>query len=317
MTGRCTASCIVLSLALAGCGPEGPGSAPPPGAPGAPGAGWPAQSILPTADNGLQVRQWRVTDDPDAIASALVRHARGEFIDTQTARRLGRNGLRFVRVPAEEVETLLADLGGATLSVDTWHGQACDWRAVADWPIETTGRALAVDGRVRRFEGGRLQLMIRSWTIQMEDGPSVRLQLEGRYDRSQPTRLDQVMGRPAVEGRRLPSISLDLLLEAGYAYVLTGEPPGSEWGRSEDDAGPGQEDVESREAGQEEDDSLAERESIGPEALPPLTVGELLFRREGLPAARQLLVFVPRIPDRLFPPEGGAGSAGEGGEVMP
>lgn len=159
--------------------------------------------------------------------------------------------------------------------------------------------------------------MIRAWTIQMEDGPSVRLQLEGRYDRSQPTRLDQVMGRQVAEGRQLPSISLDLLLDAGYAYVLTGEPPGSEWGLSEDDAGPGQEDLERPEGGQEEDDSSAERQSIGPEALPPLTVGELLFRREGLPAARQLLVFVPRIPDRLFPPEGAAGSAGHGGEVMP
>ena len=312
MTGRCTASCIVLSLALAGCAPDGPGSAPP-----TPGAGRPAQSILPTADNGLQVRQWRVPDDPEAIASALVRHVRGEFLDTQTSRRLGRNGLRFVRIRAGDVEALLEDLGGATFSVDTWHGQACDWRAVADWPIEATGRALAVDGRVRRFEGGRLQLMIRSWTIQMEDGPCVRLQLEGRYDRSQSTRLDQVLRRQVAEGRQLPSISLDLLLEAGYAYVLTGEPPGSEWGPGENGAGPGREDVESREAGREEDHPSAEPEGIGPEALPPLTVGELLFRREGLPATRQLLVFVPRIPGRLFPPEAASGSAGDGGEVMP
>jgi hypothetical protein len=310
MSGRCTASCLVLSLALAGCAPDGPVSAPP-------GAAASAQSILPTPDNGLQVRQWRVPDDPDAIASALVRHARGGFLDTPASRRLDRNGLRFVRVSTGDLETLLADLGGATRSVDTWHGQACDWRAVADWPIEATGRALAVDGRVRRFEGGRLQLMIRAWTIQMEDGPSVRLQLEGRYNRSQPTRLDQVLRRQTVEGRRLPSISLDLLLEAGYAYVLTGEPPGNDWEPGEAGAPPAPEDAEGREAGREEDRPSDEPEIIGPDALPPLTVGELLFRREALPATRHLLVFVPRIPDRLFPPEAVTGSAGAGREVLP
>jgi len=305
MIGRCSASCIVLSLALAGCAPDGPGTASP------------GQNILPTADNGLQVRQWRVPDDPDTIASALVRHVRGGFLETELSRRLRRNGLRFVRVPADDLEALLADLGGATFSVDTWHGQACDWRAVADWPIEATGRALAVDGRVRRFEGGRVQLMIRSWTIQMEDGPNVRLQLQGRYARSQPTRLDQVIGRRAAEGRRFPSITLDLLLEAGDAYVLTGEPPGRDWELDGTGAGVGQEEGETGEAGRAEDQSSTEPADIGPEALAPLTVGELLFRRDQMPATRQLLVFVPRIPDRLFPPEEEARSPDAGAGVMP
>jgi len=313
MIRRCAASCVLLSLVAFSCAPEGGEPAPT-----SPEAARSAQRILPTSDNGLAIRQWRIADDPARIASALMRHADGEVLDELSRERMARNGLRLLRIPAADVEALLADLGGATLNVDAWHGQAYDWRTVADWPIETTGRAIAVDGRVRRFEGGRLELMIRAWTMLMEDGPYVRLQMLGQHDRSRPSRLAQMIGRRVFEGRRLPSISLDLLLEAGWAYVLTCERPSVEWEPVEDDApAPEPSAGELEEADETGDRGTGPPGGVGPDVLAPLTVGEVFFRIETMPPARELLVFVPRIPEALFPPELTAEPVGAGREVQP
>ena len=51
--------------------------------------------------------------------------------------------------------------------------------------------------------------------------------------------------------------------------------------------------------------------------LAPLTVGEVFFRIETMPPARELLIFVPRIPESLFPPEQIAEPVGAGREVQP
>ncbi|MDY7110358.1 MAG: hypothetical protein SYC29_17145 [Planctomycetota bacterium] len=300
MIARCTAFCLMISLVPAACAPEGGPTA----TPGQSGAS--IDGVLPAAENGLQVRQWRVADDPAVIASALLAHTAGQGLDDRACRRLARNGLRLLRIPADELEALRADLGGTSLNVDSWHGQVCDWRSIVDWPIEATGRALAVDGRVRRFQSGRFRLMIRSWTIPMEDGPYVRLELQGRYERSRPARLDRPAARPEYEGRELPAVALDVLLEAGYAYILTGESPSVEWEPGAEGSTPpaGDENVTAGPQADDEDEGeVPEGEAIGPAALPPLTIGELLFRPDAAPPTRRLLVFVPRIPDRFFPPE--------------
>jgi hypothetical protein len=312
MIRRRAASCVLLCLAAFSCAPEGPVPAAT-----SPEAARSAQRLLPTSDNGLAVRQWRVADDPAQIASALMRHADREVLDEPSRERMARNGFRLLRVRAEDLEALLADLGGATFNVDAWHGQAYDWRTVVNWPIETTGRAIAVDGRVRRFEGGRLELMIRAWTMLMEDGPYLRLQMLGQHDRSRPSRLDRMMGQRVFEGLRLPSLSLDLLLEAGWAYVLTCESPSVKWEPVEADAAA----PEPTSGEMDEADETGERDGrpggAGPDVLAPLTVGEVLFRVEAMPPAREMLVFVPRIPEALFPPELTAEPAGGGREVQP
>jgi len=312
MIRRCAASCVLLCLAAVSCAPEGGEPAPT-----SPEAARSAQRIISTSDNGLAVRQWRVADDPAQIASALMRHADGQALDELSRERMARNGLRLLRIPADDVEALLADLGGATLNVDAWHGQAYDWRTVADWPIETTGRAIAVDGRVWRFEGGRLELMIRAWTMLMEDGPYLRLQMLGQHDRSRPSRLDRMMGRRVFEGRRLTSISLDLLLEAGWAYVLTCERPSVEWEPVEADAAAAEPSAGESEEADENGGRDGPPSGAGPDVLAPLTVGEVFFRIETMPPARELLVFVPRIPESLFPPERTAEPVGAGREVPP
>ena len=287
------------------------------------------RQLLPTADNGLELRRWRIADAAAEdlsgrprlvdrsieVAAALMKYADGEVLDEDEKGRLQRNGFRFVRVKADLVEALLAELGPATVDATGWHGQACDWREVAAFPVDPDGRAVAVDGRVRRFAGGRLRLMMRGWTMQMEDGPYLHLEVMPDYRLARPSRLEQALGRNRFQGERFPSMSLDLLTEAGYAYVLLAESPAVEWapvdasvpGGEGQEVGPDV--IAESEADEGERPPAGSRRNlfaapvVGPDAVMPRTIGELLLRGESIPPVRHLLVFVPRIPDALFPPQ--------------
>jgi hypothetical protein len=245
-------------------------------------------------DNGLELHKWLVEDQPDLIASAMARYGRGDVLGPEADRRFRRNGLRFVRVALDDLSALLEALGGASVNVKGWHGQILQWRAIHELSLERHPQTLAVDGRFRRVEGGRLALLARAWTVLMEDGPHLQLELVPEYRREtrRSTDLRQLLERPDGTGASEPitTMAVDVALEAGFAYLLTYEAPQADWSESgapaplEDAGGP---------AGQ----------GVGPEAVAPRTLGQRLLWSDAGRTGRGVLVFVPRIPRELYPPE--------------
>jgi hypothetical protein len=306
--------CVVLASLLAGCADGGELRAK--------GDAEVMRRLLAPGENGLQIRTWRVAERPQTIAAALAANADDLEIDPDVARRLERNGLRLARVPLERLDALRRDLGGTMLDLDGWHGQAPEWRDLVDREVGDEPRALAVDGRVRLFRGGEMRLMMRGWTMLMEDGPHMYVELRPEHDRSYRTQLDQMLGRRTFDGERFDALAVEVLLERGYAYVLTCETPGIAWAPPR----PAVAQAETApDSGREVPDAPGARASsasgLGPDALPPLTIGELLLRspRTADPALpdgavasirtapaeehRDLVLIVPQIPLALYPPD--------------
>lgn len=257
---------------------------------------------LARTDNGLEVRQWMVADDPARLASALMAHRSGEALEAPLRERLRRNGFRLVRLPVGRLDELLADLGGTRIHATAWHGQVPRWREVIHRDVPPAGRAIAIDGRTQRYEGGSFRLMVRAWTMQMEDGPFLHLEAMPQYRPPAP-------GDP---GEWLDSLALELRLEEGFAYVLTGESPHVPWPRRDDEepAGAGREprdhdpnDPNNPPPVRAEPGFRGPSERFGPEGVPPTTVGELLLAGEGGRAGRGILLLVPKVAPHLFPPD--------------
>lgn len=264
---------------------------------------------LTGANNGLELRRWTVVDAPDRVVNVLSTHADGAAADQVAVDRLKRNGLRFVRVSADQLEPLVAELGGATMDRNEWHGQVYDWRALMEQPIDASGLAVAIDGRVRRFDRGEFRMLIRGWTVQMEDGPYMHLEILPQHHVPRANDLRRLLGeKPADAGEAFATLSLDLQLEAGYAYVLVSEPPEIDWPSLDR---PASERVV--EAGADASNAakppprpragrVGPLDGVGPDAGAPLTLGEVLLPTAVSPPMRQVLVFVPKIPLELFPP---------------
>ena len=254
---------------------------------------------LSNTEHGLRLRQWRIAERPD-IPEVLMRHADAWSLDEPLLRTFEHNGLRLLRVPAENIENLLADLGGASRDVEGWHGQAYDWRDVVTRAVDPDGVAVAVDGRVRRFAGGYMRLLIRAWTLQMEHGPRLCLQIIPDYDRTASSPLDQALGRKGFAGEPFASLWVELLLERGFAYLLTCDAPGLKWDGELAEGGNAAElDPVTATVPTERGDPGG----VGPEAPPPLTVGQMLLRVDSEPPSREILLFLPRIPSILYPPQ--------------
>ncbi len=241
-------------------------------------------------DNGLLVRKWVVFDDADRIDAALLRYRDGQALDATTDESLRRNGMRLVRIRADQTELLLGDLGAGPSDVAAWHGQIVAWRELYRRPVSALGATLAVSGRVRSIPQGQLRLMGRSWTVLMEDGPYLTLELVPQLRRPPEQSLYRLLGDADLQGEALGALAIEIELEPGYAYVLTGETPAVEWLDPPGDP-------------------------AGPNVETPDTLGEFLFSRRTRPPLRTLLVFVPRISDRLLRPYRINGTSPEGHPV--
>ena len=240
---------------------------------------------------GLQMHKWVVTDDPERIIAAMERHRDGEALDAASREQVVRNGMRIVRIDQDALDALLKDLGTTAFNASAWHGEAYEWRSVHE-RATGQGRAIAVDGRIRRFGSGTFRLLLRSWTVQMEDGPVLSLDLAGAYKRSGPANVPIIGGAARTQGDLVPGLGVSMRLDDQYAYVLTGDAPDRPW----DGSAP----APARPAA---DDGARPSAEVGPEAVSPLTFGEMLFRTEGTVPTRTILVFVPRIAAELFPQE--------------
>ena len=94
------------------------------------------------ADNGLEVRDWVIMERGPRIAAAIARFGQPALVDASADASLRRNGLRLVRIPTGELESLLVSLGGASVDATAWHGQVYRWRELVQYPIGPAGMAL-------------------------------------------------------------------------------------------------------------------------------------------------------------------------------
>ena len=262
-------------LIPAGCasspGDDPSAGGPVPSAPGIRGRAVIRQLV--NTDNGLELQKWLVANDPQTIGRALQKYQAGDVIDEAAVRTLRRDGLRLVRVPKDQLKDLLGELGPASVQI-AWHGQILEWRELQHQPIPQ-GAVVAAGGRAHRLEPGRVRLLARCWTIQMEDGPYLNLEVVVEFKRPSGPRLQRLLGARGLEGRVFATTGVELLMEDDFAYVVTGESPG----------------VETDVFG-----------SLGPDATAPRTLGEELLTTTGEPPMRAMIVFVPRIPQRLRQP---------------
>jgi hypothetical protein len=258
----------------------------------------PLISRLVSNDNGLAVRQWSVFDRPGLIGSTLAAHTASDPLDAETDRRLRRNGLRVVAVPADELDIIVEALGGAPMNVDAWYGQVYEWRELAGRPVPDGGQAIALDGHVQRYAGGEIRLMCRCWTVQMEDRPLMLLELIPQYWPPSGGGFARLLGQPAPEVEAFPSLVLDLELEPGLAYVVTTESPDIDWPRLPAD------DPEGVPARPRPSSRSGPGPGPGPAAAGPPTLGEWLLGAPRRPPTRDMLVLIPRIPPELWPEAG-------------
>lgn len=268
------------------------------------------RGMLLQDENGLEVRQLVLSDAPDVIAQAMATwtdQTQSGAVDNDVLERLRRNGFRLVRVPLAELDGLVSELGGASMDVSAWHGQVLEWRGLHSLPLGEGGRTMAVDGRVRNYRGGELTLMARGWVVPMEHGPRVQLELVPVHVRGE-SQYHRLLGQSRVDAEPLASLTTHLLLEPGFAYILTCECPLASW-TVDDDEGVAHSPDTGEKASQA---SAGPTGTHGPVAQPPTTLGQLMLASHAGPPSRGMLIFTPRIAPELLPPDEPVALAGPG-----
>jgi hypothetical protein len=290
-----------LLLVIAGCGPRpepslppAEGSLPPDLVPAAEVVG--RDGLDPSA-NGIEALTWSVGDDEAAIAAAFRRHAvrEGDPVSAAGIDRdaLRREGFRIEALPKDSLVEFLSELGGTTVALSVWHGQAVDWRELAHRRLDGPTVAMS-DGRARRIDAGWLRLLLRGWTLPLEDGAVSESSLELRWvpDAAESGRI--LLRRPA--RRAEPQTLLGpfrIEIPREFCVLVTSRPPeaaGDADGREEPPPRP------------EIDAEAVRTGGAGPPVELPPTLGEILLREPGTPPRRTILVLRPRLPDTLFPP---------------
>ena len=133
----------------------------------------------------------------------------------------------------------------------------------------------------------------------MEDGPRLQLELLGQFDRPQQEPFRQLVADRRVTGEVFHSFAFQMQLELGFGYALLFESPDIDWG-----FGPvGQQDATADPVTAAMNRPVNDPEQLGPKADAPPTFGELLLRTTTRPRTRRVLVFVPKFPRELFPPD--------------
>jgi hypothetical protein len=212
------------------------------------------------------------------------------------AEQLARLGLRAAVVKEDDLAALLADLGGTTTSLGTWHGQVTAWREVARASLDN-GRVAMVGGRAEVLGGGWLRLMMRAWTVELEDGAVLSLQLAPQWI-GEASDLSGLTNRDTLRGRVFKEAVIATELARGTALLVMASPAKVEE----------EEDPEAPPA------AAPSSNGLGPPVELPETPGEMLLTDHAAsPPRRTVLVFRPRLPDILFAEPAGSAppSAGE------
>jgi hypothetical protein len=244
-------------------------------------------------DNGLELIQWVVEVDEAVLASTMAAHRDGPAVSPAIDEWLRRNGFRLVRVRVDDLDEMAAALGDLSFNQRIWHGQVLDWTPLVERSVDAGGEAIAVGGRVGRFEDGRFSLQVRAWTMQDVAGPVVYLELLPQFVSRREGGLRRLLQPDVMPGLALFDGVVDIQLEDGWAYVLTCAAPGDPWLDLSPDTGA---DAESPPP-----PAAPRGPGVGPDIELPPTVGQALLTARDQDA-RGLIVLVPRIPAAAYPP---------------
>jgi len=255
-------------------------------------------------DNGLEVRKWLLEDDSQRIMNALAQLGAHPVIDEINDQRFQQNGFRLRRIPASDIEYFLDTLGGTTLNSTAWHGQILEWRELHSVMLEPQGQALAIDNTVRRLQPGSLHLMVRAWTVLLENDPYMHVEMLPVYDQPADDSLRRLFDQERATGQALSEAALDIKLSSGYAYILTSESPTTSWESFENNSEILSEDTSADDRESSANQSIFSRDKpiglMGPATTPPTTIGQLLFSSRSNQSRRCMLVLIPKLPDKLF-----------------
>ncbi len=232
--------------------------------------------VLPVDDgssDGVAILRWQISDKPSVISTFFSKHtSNGLSIDVQ--KRLANNGVVVAQIQLADLPQALEELGGTYSSVRSWLGQATTWNQLSSYRVRGTVAAV-VDGSTNRFKDGSLQLLLRGWTVALEDGAVTDIEILTSFLPG-----GEVPGARSTLRQAFPSAGFFLSLERGSTLLITAVAPKTTR------------------------DSSTHAPLPGPPVTAPPTLGELLMTRptdsaDPLPL-RTCIVIIPLISSRYF-----------------
>ena len=263
------------------------------------------------SNNGLEIRMWIVPDSPAVVGYAMTEFTDEARIDSGVLDALNENGMRLYELSVHDVEALRSALSGNAREDRSWFGQVFDWRELWQRSLGNSSRGVAIDGRVRSFAGGAFTLLTRSWTIKTLEGPRLHVEIvpyyediAGGFRRAMNEQRRGILTTVEPPGEAFPTISLQVDLEPGRAYVLTSESPSIDWASPDVHAGRYEKKptVDNNAIGQVRG-GIGPDGGVGPASFAPTTLGELLLRGEEGSDNRLVIILLPHLPAELFPQE--------------
>lgn len=323
--GKCAIVIAMAATILAGCGsslrPMQVRRLPP--ATGAPAP------IVTTSADGLEVYWW-ITDDTDgAVGAALAAFVEPPEPASEPIRaRWNANGLRMVRLPAEQFSDLERLLPVLHSRRKLWVGWVTSWTEIFRGRRAGGPSPIIIDGQRSSLPAGTLRFIVRCWPAPAEptgdrvwgDRPLVRLELACQLDIQETVGAAEVFSEPQVasvvdQGPVLRQLTLEALLDPRFVYVLTSEAPGVTWTSRESRMGAvapsasalpppdGADAARSEDLAQAEPHDPISFEALGPPVSSPLTVGQAMLSATQSETswrdARVVVVLIPRSPNRF------------------
>lgn len=274
------ATCVLFLGAIVACevAPQGErplDKASEPPAEASPATGPMVRVSLPVDDgtaDGIVALAWAFEDNASVINAWLDAHP-PKSVAAESLTALRRNGFVLGETTLNDLPEALRALGGTSITISSWLGQATHWHQIAARHIDSP-TACVVDGGSRRLEPGALQLLLRGWTVPLEEGAVTDIEIVPLH-----TPGGRVPGARRTAAESFPSGGLFASLARGSVLLITSDTPR---GSSRMQRGP----------------------TAGPPASVPPTLGELLLERtldESLASPRRpFLVIVPLITGAHF-----------------
>lgn len=231
---------------------------------------------LPVDDgstDGIAVLQWQVFDNPTVIEAFFEKH-QPTVIAAEQLKSLTANGIACAQLPLSDVANALRDLGGTYSNIRAWLGEATQWHQLAGLTVRSS-IATVVSGTTRRLKEGSLQLLLRGWTVPLESGAVVDLEVACTFVAG-----GSVPGARSTASELFTSAGFFASIPKGEVLIIAGMPARSS--RATTSRGP----------------------SSGPPVAAPATLGELLLvaahNESSQTPRRRVMVIVPLMSGSHF-----------------
>lgn len=262
-----------------------------------------ADSITGDRHRGLELRVLTVDDSGDRVARVLAKFEQDHGVIDDAAYQIWREwGLRWVVVPIDQLDAVIAAQDLTQAMQIRWMGEFPQWRAI----IRTgaiNNRAVRIgeasDG-VERTLHGRPRLLGRVWTSPelTDSGVVTRLHMDIAVQITRPAKRNQWEGvghfTALDEGHLIDELRMSLSLDSSQALVLVGEDPSVRW-------------IEVDEA-EPSSVVVSTGDGLGPSSPGPRTLGQSMLSTPGTGSVapenryvapkKVLLILVPKAEGR-------------------